>query len=240
MRRQFVRIGRKGGFGLLSGALAGLVGAPVSAASPMQTADDQSTHAWLMVLAVFLAATAIQLLLEVLWNYSEWLLINLGKWKISRLKGAAYQRFKAATSLLLAGLLGVLTANATGMRLIEYLQSFLPDFIVGVSAAVDVLVTGLLIGALTAPVHDFFGIITGLKNMAAANARKQREVAADALASGVLKLAQSEAQATVDIPGIGLSRLPTPGSEAGERGASEVGQPLAERYADMLHTRTVD
>ncbi len=240
MRSRIMRITGKYRYGLLVGALAGLSSTPASARSLMQTSDDQSTHVWLMVLAVLLAATAIQLLLEILWNYGEWLLINLGKWKITQLKGIAYRRFKTATSLLLAGLLGVLTANATGMQLIAYVQSFLPTFIVDVSPAADVVITGLLIGALTAPIHDFFGIIAGLKNMTAANARKQREIAAEALASGVLKLAQSEAQAMVDIPGIGPARLPTPGAETGEESTAGGGQSLAERYADMLHTRTVD
>jgi hypothetical protein len=240
MRQWFLRVRCQGAASLLISVAASLGATTASAAPLTQTPNEQPTYAWLMVLAVLLAATAVQLLIDVLWNYGEWLLINLGKWQVSHLKGSAFMRFKAATSLLLAALLGMLIANATGMRLMEYMQSFLPTFLVGAPQAVDVLITGLLIGALTAPIHDFFGIIAGLKNMTAANARKQREAAADALAGGVLKLAQSEAQATVDIPGIGPARLPTPGVETAEGATPEASQSLAERYATILHDRTVD
>lgn len=219
-------------------ALASFSVTPAFAAPLLQTDDNQPTYAWLVVLAIILAAVAIQLLIEVFWNYLEWLLLNMGKWQPLQLRAPAYRQFKSGTSLLFGALLGVLVANFTGMRLFEYLQPFVPAFVSAVPQAIDVLITGLLIGAITAPVHDLFGLLTQFRNMAASNALKQRELAADALANAVLKLAQSEAQATVDVPGIGLTHLPTASADGDTNNAAGVEKSATERQIDLLHNRT--
>jgi hypothetical protein len=59
----------------------------------------------------------------------------------------------------------------------------------------------------------------------------------------VLKLAQSEAQATVDIPGIGPARIPTAAAGARPYGDEEEDvaeeKSATERYVDLLHRRTM-
>lgn len=232
---------RFSGSGLVAVALATLtsfLATPVVAAPILQTSDDQPTYAWLVVLAIILVAVAVQLLIEVFWNYLEWLLLNMGKWQPLQLRAPTYRQFKSGTSLLFGALLGVLVANFTGMRLFEYLQPLVPAFVTGVPQAIDVLITGLLIGAITAPVHDLFGLLTQFRNMATSNALKQRELAADALANAVLKLAQSEVQATVDVPGIGLTHLPTAAADGDTNDVAGEGKSATERQIDLLHNRT--
>lgn len=159
-----------------------------------------------MVLAVVMVATTVQLLIEVVWNYTEWFLMNVRDWKASDIKSPQYQQFKSGTSLLIGAVLGMLVVSLTGMRLFEYFAPLLPSFVSGVPTGIDVLLTGLLIGAITKPVHDIFNLIAKLKDFLGNSAIRQRELASDALASGRLKLAQSEAQAMVDVPGIGPAR----------------------------------
>lgn len=235
---QRLRFSRSGLVAVALATLISFLATPAVAAPLLQTSDDQPTYAWLVVLAIILVAVAVQLLIEVFWNYLEWLLLNMGKWQPLQLRAPAYRQFKSGTSLLFGALLGVLVANFTGMRLFEYLQPLVPAFVSGVPQAIDVLVTGLLIGAITAPVHDLFGLLTQFRNMAASNALKQREVAAEALASAVLKLAQSEAQATVDVPGIGLAHLPTGGADSNPNDAPGAEKSATERQIDLLHNRT--
>ena len=68
------------------------------------------------------------------------------------------------------------------------------------------------------------------------------KAAGAALAEGVLKLAQSEAQAMVDVPGVGPARLPMGGSARGstlESDEVDDEEPSAtERYIAILHNRT--
>ena len=199
-------------------------------------ADVTASRAWLVVLAVVLVATAVQLVIEVAWNYVEWVLISTRGWQPTDLNSPQYLQFKGGTSLVFGALVGVIVANLTGMRLFEYLQPLLPAFVSGVPVAIDVLLTGLLIGAVTRPVHDIFGLLGRTRELIGNLAIKKREEASDALASGVLKLAQSEAQALVDVPSIGPARLPVPGGaeEPGEGGKSPT-----ERYVELLHNRTM-
>lgn len=141
----------------------------------------------------------------------------MGRWQPTQLKTAQYMQFKSGTSLVLGIILGILVTNYTGMRFFEYIQPLAPNFIVGIPIAWDVLITGFVIGALAKPVHDILGIITQLKNLLGNSALRQREAAGAALAEGVLKLAQSDAQAMVDVPGIGPTRL-----QSGSAGAAMV------------------
>lgn len=223
---------------LASAALAAAALAPRAALAQAAAgaSDAPETRAWLVVLAVVLVATAVQLLIEVTWNYVEWVLISTRNWQPTDLNSPQYLQFKGGTSLVFGALIGVIVANLTGMRLFEYLQPLLPAFVSGVPVAIDVLLTGLLIGAVTRPVHDLFGLLGRTRELIGNLAIKKREEASDALAGGVLKLAQSEAQALVDVPGIGPARLPVPGGaeEPGEGGKSPT-----ERYVELLHNRTM-
>ncbi len=221
-------------------ALAAFAASPLLAAAPAQepiVTAGAPTRAALVVLAVIMVAIAVQLLIEVVWNYLEWFLINMRGWKASDIKSPAYQQFKSGTSLLIGAVLGVLIASSTGMRLFQYFEPLLPDFVSGVPAGIDVLLTGLLVGAITKPVHDLFSLVAKTKEFMGSSAIRQRELASDALASGVLKLAQSEAQALVDVPGIGPARLPVPGVLAEDEAGSD--RSPTERYVDLLHNRTM-
>lgn len=233
-----------GAAGLLAACGALLISAQPALAAPVlqntQTTVEVTppSRAWLLILAILMVATAVQLLIEVVWNYLEWYLLNVRGWTPTHIKSPQFQQFKSGTSLLIGGVLGILFVNLTGMSLFSYFRPLVPNFVSSVPSAVDVLLTGLLIGAVTKPVHDVFALIGKTKDFMGASAIRQRELATDALASGVLKLAQSEAQALVDVPGIGPARLPVP-SELGdsETGSGE-GSPT-ERYVDLLHNRTM-
>jgi len=225
------------------GALAGAATMTLVAVTPALAQGDPAlegapSRAALMVLAVVMVATAVQLLIEVVWNYTEWFLMNVRDWKASDIKSPQYQQFKSGTSLLIGAVLGMLVVSLTGMRLFEYFAPLLPSFVSGVPAGIDVLLTGLLIGAITKPVHDIFNLIAKLKDFLGNSAIRQRELASDALASGVLKLAQSEAQAMVDVPGIGPARLPVP-NELGDGDTAPGDKSPTERYVDLLHNRTM-
>lgn len=224
----------------LASALTLLAAAPAFAAPLAQETQvgGDTTHAWLVILAIAMVATGVQLLIEVIWNYLEWFFLNVRDWTPSHIKSPQFQQFKSGTSLLVGAVLGVLIANATGMRIFQYFEPLVPDFVSQVGNAWDVLLTGLLVGAITKPVHDVFGLIGKAKDLLGNSAIRQRELASDALASGVLKLAQSEAQALVDVPGIGPARLPVPG-ELGDDQQGNADRTPTERYVDLLHNRTM-
>ena len=60
------------------------------------------------------------------------------------------------------------------------------------------------------------------------------------MAEGVLKLAQSDAQALIDVPGVGPARLAQPGqARPGEEGDNVGPTPSGtEQYIRILHERT--
>ena len=223
---------------LMGTALLTLLATTPALAQSDPALEGAPTRAALVVLAIVMVATAVQLLIEVVWNYLEWFLMNVRDWKASDIKSPQYQQFKSGTSLLIGAVLGMLIVSITGMRLFEYFGPLLPSFVSGVPAGIDVLLTGLLIGAITKPVHDTFNLIAKTKDFLGNSAIRQRELASDALASGVLKLAQSEAQALVDVPGIGPARLPVP-NELGDGETAPGDKSPTERYVDLLHNRTM-
>ncbi len=180
-------------------------GAPhaLMAASPAQEAATQVTvpmaivaeepSLWLVLLPLLAATIAVERLVEVVWNYVDWTLLNMRGWQPSDLRTTQYMQFKSGTSLVLAIVLGVLISNYTGMRLFDYLRPLTPRLLAEVPAVWDVLITGFVIGAGTKPMHDLLGIITQTKNLLGSAAVKQREAAGAMMAEGVLKLAQSDA-----------------------------------------------
>ena len=202
-----------------------------------------TTSIWPALAALLLAAVGVERAVEIIWNYLEWLLLGLFKWEPAQLRAAHYVQFKSGTSLIFGVVIGILLTNATGLRLFAYLQPLAPGLLEAVPAAWDVLITGFIIGAGAKPVHDLLGIITETKHVLGSWSVRHRESAGAALAEGVLKLAQSEAQATVDIPGIGPARL-TSAAASRSYGLDEEEEPVeeqspTERYVDLLHKRTV-
>lgn len=201
----------------------------------------ETTNLWLGLLPLFLASFGVERAVEMIWNYLEWLMLGVFKWEPAQLKSAQYGQFKSGTSLVFSVVIGILLTNTISLRLFAHLAPLAPGLLAEVPAAWDVLITGFLIGAGAKPAHDLLGIITQLKNLLGNSAIRQREAAGAAMAEGVLKLAQSEAQATVDIPGIGPARMPLAASNV--RGLSEddneivVEKSPTERYAEILQKR---
>jgi hypothetical protein len=209
----------------------------VAYAGPIMQDSMGGTNIWTVILLVMAAATVVERATELIWNYVEWLLLNFRNVQPSTVRAPQYVQFKSGTSLLFGVVLGILVANFTGMRIIEHFQPFLPSLFTGIPAAWDILITGVLIAATAKPVHDLLGIMTQFKHLLGYSAIKQREGATSALADGVLKLAQSDAQAMMDVPGIGPTRLGGPGVD--EMGAEGDLQPSdVDRYIDTLQNRT--
>jgi hypothetical protein len=186
------------------------------------------------------AAIAVERFIEVLWNYIDWALLNMRGWQPANLQASQYTQFKSGTSLVLAVVLGVLIANYTGMRLFDYLRPLTPRLLDAVPAVWDVLITGFVIGAGTKPTHDLLGIITQTKNLLGSSALKQRETAGAMLAEGVLKLAQSDAQAMIDVPGVGPARLSTGNHRHGDDDDEPIPSAISttEQYIRTIHERT--
>lgn len=195
---------------------------------------------WPVLLPLLASAIAVERVIEVLWNYIDWFLLNTRGWQQSDLRSGQYTQFKSGTSLVLGIVLGILISNYTGMRLFDYLRPLTPRFLEVVPPLWDVLITGFIIGAGTKPVHDLLGIITQTKNLLGSSAVRQREAAGAMMAEGVLKLAQSDAQALIDVPGVGPARLAQPGqARPGEEGDNVGPTPSGtEQYIRILHERT--
>ena len=191
------------------------VGLPVTAAMAQGTTDQTVTTPaiWPVLLPLMASAIAVERAVEVIWNYVDWTLLNVRGWQPADLRANQYLQFKSGTSLVLGIILGVIISNYTGMRLFDYLRPLAPRLLETVPAVWDVLITGFIIGAGTKPTHDLLGIITQTKNLLGSAAVKQREAAGAMLAEGVLKLAQSDAQALIDVPGVGPARLAQPNQQ---------------------------
>jgi hypothetical protein len=211
------------------------------AASPKQE-SQQSTRIWPVLLALAAASLAIERVIEVIWNYVDCVLLNFRGWTPLDLKSNQYTQFKSGTSLVLGIVLGVLLCNYTGMRLLEYLRPLEPAFLSMVPPVWDVLITGFVIGAGSKPTHDLLGILTETKNLLDGKAVKEHKNAGAAMADGVLKLAQSEAQAMIEVPGVGPARLATPGQTVhGAEGEDEEnGESVTttDRYIETLRKGT--
>lgn len=201
-----------------------------------------TSSVWPVLLPIVIAAVGVERAIEIIWNYLEWILLSFGRWQAEQLKSPQYLQFKSGTSLIFGVMLGIIVTNFTGIRLFELLRPTTPGLFDTMPITWDILITGFIIGAGSKPVHDILGIITQFKNFLGASAIRQRETAAAALANGVLKLAQSEAQGMVDVPGVGPSRIPMGPPTRGLPGEDDeagMAEPSAtERYIELLRSRT--
>lgn len=201
-----------------------------------------TTSVWPVLLPILTAALGVERAIEIIWNYLEWILLSFGRWQPEQLKSPQYLQFKSGTSLVFGVMLGIIVTNFTGIRLFELLRPTTPGLFETLPATWDILITGFIIGAGAKPMHDLLGILTQFKNFLSTSAIRQRETAAAALADGVLKLAQSEAQGMVDVPGIGPSRIPMGSAMRGLPGDDDeanIPEPsAAERYIELLRSRT--
>ena len=65
---------------------------------------------------------------------------------------------------------------------------------------------------------------------------RQREAAGAAMADGVLKLAQSEAESMLEVPGLGRTSLT---EDLGTKPDGTAGQSPTDKYIEVLHNRTL-
>jgi hypothetical protein len=217
----------------------GVLAAPMTQEA---TASTSEPSLWMVLLPLLAAALAVERLIEVMWNYIDWTLLNTRGWEPPNLRASQYTHFKSGTSLVLAVVLGVVIANYTGMRLFDYLRPLTPRLLESVPSVWDVLITGFVIGAATKPIHDLLGIITQTKNLLGSSAMKQREAAGSLMADGVLKLAQSDAQAMIDVPGVGPARLATGNRRHGDDDDEPMASALSttDQYIRTIHERTTN
>ena len=221
----------------------GLPAKALLAAPLAQDAVESSDPSlWMVMLPLLAASLAVERLVEVLWNYIDWTLLNTRGWEPANLRASQYTHFKSGTSLVVAVVIGIIIANYTGMRLFDYLRPLTPRLLDSVPAVWDVLITGFVIGAATKPMHDLLGIITQTKNLLGSSALKQRETAGAMMAEGVLRLAQSDAQALIDVPGVGPARLATAGRRHGDDDDEPIPTALSttEQYIRTIHERTTN
>lgn len=192
---------------------------------------------WPLLLALFAAAFAVERLMELLWNYLEWILLNSRRMHAADLKSANYVKFKSGTSVLIGAIAGVGLAGLFTLHLFAALQPLALGFIGPIPANWDVVLSGVVVGVLAKPIHDVIGIFAGLKNYLDGAAVHRREAAGAAMADGVLKLAQSDAQSMIEVPGLGPTRLS--GAYAAEEAASSTDeQSPTDKYIEILHNRT--
>ena len=184
-----------------------LVASPARAAEGAQQQGVDPLSLWPILLPLMAASLAIERMVEVFWNYVDWFLLNARNWQPAQIKSPQYVQFKSGTSLVIGVVLGILISNFTGMRLFEYLRPLVPNFLDSAPGAWDVIITGFIIGAGSKPIHDLIGMLTETKHLLGNSAIKQREIAGAAVADSMLKIAQSEAQLMIDVPGVGPARL---------------------------------
>lgn len=213
-----------------------IVASPARAAESAQEQTSGGLSLWPILLPLIASSLAIERMVEVFWNYIDWFLLNARGWQPAQMKSAQYVQFKSGTSLVLGVVLGILISNFTGMRLFEYLRPLVPNFLDSAPGAWDVIVTGFIIGAGTKPIHDLIGMLTETKHLLGYSAVKQREIAGAAVADSMLKIAQSEAQLMIDVPGVGPARLSAPG-DADEAETDAFSS--AVQYMDDIRNRTV-
>lgn len=206
------------------------------AAPAAQEVGAAAPNLWPLLAGVAAAAFAIERMMELLWNFVEWLALSGGRWRAANLRTTHYQKFKSGASVLLGALLGILAANLLNLYLFAALEFQAPAFALDVPANWDLVFTGLIIGVTAKPIHDLIGLLAETKNFMASAAIRQREAAAASLADGVLKLAQSEAENMVEVPGLGFTRLTEEGDETPAPGAEKS---PTDRYIDILHNRTL-
>lgn len=189
---------------------------------------------WPILLATLATAFGIERIIELMWNFVEWLALSTRRERPAGLKTASYLQFKSGVSVLLSAILGVLLANILNLHFFAVLQQVAPGFTLDVPANWDVVVTGLIIGVMAKPIHDFVELLAELKNFMGNAAVRQREAAGAAMAEGVLKLAQSEAESMIEVPGLGRTSL----NEAYDA-KGDSSQSATEKYIEVLHNRTL-
>ena len=238
-RLKLWRSSRRLAFGS-AGALSALLAPSTAQAAPLWQAEAASPALGPLLLALLAVAFAIERMVELVWNYLEWILLNTGRLHAADIKSSGYVKFKSGTSVLLGAILGVGFASLFSLHLFAALQPLALGFIGPIPANWDVVMSGVIAGVLAKPIHDIIGVFAGLKNFLDGAAVHQREAAGAAMADGVLKLAQSDAQSMIEVPGVGPTRLTETYETMGEESAfpKETDASPTDRYIEILHNRT--
>jgi len=227
----------------LAAALAAALPIAARAAAPMQDAATVAAapNVWPMVLAMIAAAFAIERLLELLWNVVQWIGLSTRRSKPAAFKTPAFLQFKSGVSVLLGAILGVLLAGMMNLHFFAALSLMVPGFTIDIPANWDVVVTGLIIGVGAKPIHDLIGLLYELKNFMGNASIRQREAAGAAMADGVLKLAQSEAESMIEVPGMGRTPLTGDAYTGAAAASSAAGSEpsTTDKYIEVLHQRTL-
>jgi hypothetical protein len=226
---------------VLAVTAAGLVvalSASTALAAPLRQEEGTTQPLWTVLLPLAAAAIAVERIVELVWNYIDWFLLNVRNWQPAQIKSPQYIQFKSGTSMVLGFVFGIMLANYAGMRLLQHLSPLAPGFLDAVPQAWDAIITGIIIGAGAKPMHDLLGIITQTRNLLGNAAIKQRELAGAAVADGVLKMAQSEAQGLIEVPGLGPSPIARPGQPHDEDGQPIESTSAAKQYLEITRNST--
>lgn len=212
--------------------------ASTALAAPLGQEGNGTQPLWTVLLPLMAAAIAVERIVELVWNYIDWFLLNVRSWQPAQIKSPQYVQFKSGTSMVLGFVFGIVLANYAGMRLLQHLSPLAPGFLDSVPQAWDAIITGIIIGAGAKPMHDFLGIITQTRNLLGNAAIKQRELAGAAVAEGVLKMAQSEAQGLIEVPGVGPAPIARPGQPRGDEDQPVEPISAAKQYLEITRNST--
>ncbi len=183
----------------LGGSIGGGIGLLILFASRTSAQDFSfapDLTAWPLLVPMVAAATSLERVMEMGWNFIEWFLLRAGGWQPEDLRRPDYQQFKSGFSLLIANLLGVTITSYTDVRLLSYLQPEVSGLFDQIPVSWDILLTGLLIGSSTKPVHDVIGMVSRLKTLLGSFSQAQRERAGVFAAETVQRLQESQTRST--------------------------------------------
>lgn len=142
------------------------------------------------------ASASLERAIEVFWNLVEWFLLRVGGWQAADLKRPDYTQLKSGLSLIMASVLGVAITGYTDIRLLSYLQPQANGILDQVPIAWDVLLSGILLGTGTKPVHDLVGTLTRVKTLVGNLGLKQRERAGLFAADANYRMREAELHRT--------------------------------------------
>ncbi|MXZ24827.1 MAG: hypothetical protein F4Y80_08140 [Caldilineaceae bacterium SB0665_bin_21] len=168
-----------------------------SAGSAAQTfPGSNAVEAWPVLVPMLAASASLERAIEVFWNLVEWFLLRVGGWQAADLKRPDYTQLKSGLSLIIAGVLGVAITGYTDIRLLSYLQPQANGILDQVPVAWDVLLSGILLGTGTKPVHDLVGTLTRVKMLVGNLGLKQRERAGLFAADANYRIREAELHGT--------------------------------------------
>ena len=180
------------------GALLAFVSVRTASAAPAAQTfpGSDAVEAWPVLVPMLAASASLERAIEVFWNLVEWFLLRVGGWQAADLRRPDYTQLKSGLSLIMAGVLGVAVTSYTDIRLLSYLQPQANGILDQVPVAWDILLSGILLGTGTKPVHDLVGTLTRLKMLVGNLGLKQRERAGLFAADATYRMREAELHGT--------------------------------------------